>query len=114
VILRNTVKAVLAVTLMVTFALTASKLYEAYLEHFFIVQTVRLIVTEPGINTRAALQLKQDVVARLRLQRINSMTTEQIQVLRRSSVTRLQVQYNYPVELFGTQVFTLQFDETFP
>ena len=111
---RNTLKAVFAVTLMVPLALTASKLFEAYLEHFFIVQTVRLIVTEPGINTRAALQLKQDVVARLRLQGIDSMTTEQIQVLRRSSVTCLQVKYNYPVELFGTQVFTLQFDETFP
>jgi hypothetical protein len=114
VILRNTVKAVLAATLMVTFALTASKLFEAYLEHFFIVQTVQLIVTEPGINTRAALQLKQDVVARLRLQNIDSVTIEQIQVLRGSAVTRLQVQYNYPVELFGTQVFTLQFDEIFP
>lgn len=113
-ILRNTLKAVLAVTLMVPLAQTASKLFEAYLEHFFIVQTVRLIVTEPGINTRAALQLKQDVVARLRLQNIDLMTTEQIQVLRGSSVTRLQVQYNYPVELFGTQVFTLHFDETFP
>lgn len=99
---------------MVPLALAASKLLEAYLEHFFIVQTVRLIVTEPGINTRAALQLKQDVVARLRLQRIDSMNTEQIQVLRGNSVTRLQVQYNYPVELFGTQVFTLHFDETFP
>jgi len=99
---------------MVPLALTASKLLEAYLEHFFIVQTVRLIVTEPGINTRAALQLKQDVVARLRLQRIDSMNTEQIQVSRGNSVTRLQVQYNYPVELFGTQVFTLHFDETFP
>ncbi len=113
-ILRNTLKAVLAATLMAPLALTASKLFEAYLEHFFIVQTMRLIVTEPGINTRAALQLKQDVVARLRLQRIDSMTTEQIQVLRGSSVTRLQVRYNYPVELFGTRVFTLHFDETFP
>lgn len=104
----------MATALMVPLALTASKLLEAYLGHFFIVQTVRLIVTEPGINTRAALQLKQDVVARLRLQHIDSITTEQIQVLRGSSVTRLQVQYNYPVELFGTQVFTLHFDETFP
>ncbi len=113
-ILRNTLKAVVAVTLMVPLAMTASKLLEAYLEHFFIVQTVRLVVTEPGINTRAALQLKQDLVARLRLQRIDSMTTEHIQVVRRSSVTRIQVQYNHPIELFGTLIFTLHFDETFP
>ncbi len=113
-ILPNTVKAVVAVTLMTPLAITASKLFEATLEHFFVTQTVRLIVTEPGINTRAALQLKQDLVSRLRLQRIDSISTEQIQVIRRSSVTRLQVQYNFPVELFGTQVFTLHFDETFP
>ncbi len=113
-ILRNTLKAVVAVTLMVPLAMTASKLFEATLEHFFVTQTVRLIVTEPGINTRSALQLKQDLVSRLRLQHIDSMTTEQIQVVRLSSVTRLQVQYNQPVELFGTKIFTLHFDETFP
>jgi hypothetical protein len=112
--LHSTGRAAIAVTLLLPLALLSSKLYEAYLENFFIVQTVRLMMTDPQIDTRSSLQIKQDLAARLHLQGIKALSADQIDVMRNQGITYLQIHYSHPVVLCGSKIFELHYSETFP
>lgn len=112
--LHRTLRAAIAVTLLLPLALLSSKLYEAYLENFFIVQTVRLMMTDPLIDTRSSLQIRQDLAARLHLQGIAALSADQIDVMRKQGITYLQIHYSHQVVLGGSKIFQLHYRETFP
>lgn len=112
--LYRSVWAIVAVTLLLPLAVLSGKLFEAYLENFFIVQTARLMMTEPLINTRSSLQIKQDLSARLQLQGIGALSADQINISRSQSITFLQIDYRHPIVLCGNQIFNLNFSETLP
>lgn len=99
---------------MLPLTIGTSRLFEAYLEHFYILQTLRLTVIEPDLHTRSALQVKQDVIARLRLQGINTLNAEQIDVTRQNNITRIRILYSYELMLLDGHIVTLHFDETLP
>ncbi|MDP2285951.1 MAG: DUF4845 domain-containing protein [Pseudohongiella sp.] len=112
--LRNWVKITLVAALMLPLTIGTSRVFEAYLEYFFILQTLRLTVTEPDLHTRSALQVQQDVIARLRLQGINTLNAEQLAVIRQNDVTLLRVRYTVELMMLGSRIATLHFDETLP
>jgi|GEM_PF-3490960 hypothetical protein len=104
----------LVAILMLPLTIGTSKLFEAYLEHFFILQTLRLTVTEPDLHSRSTLQIQQDVVARLRLQGIDTLNAEQIDVTRQNNITQIRILYAYELMLLDSHIVTLHFDETLP
>jgi hypothetical protein len=112
--LRNWVKITLVAALVLPLTIGTSRVFEAYLEHFYILQTLRLTVIEPDLHTRSALQVKQDVIARLRLQGINTLNAEQIVVTRQNNITRIRILYSYELMLLDCRIATLHFDETLP
>lgn len=112
--LRHWIKAALVVSLVLPVTLSAAKLFEVYLRHFYIVQTIRLTIIEPDLHTRSASQLRQDVVARLRLQGIDILSAEHIDVSRYNALTQIHVQYADTLIMFGKELVTLHFEETFP
>lgn len=112
--LRYGLKATLVMTLVLPVALGSAKFFEAYLRHFYILQTIRLTITEPDLHTRSASQLKQDVVAKLRLHGIDTLNAEQIYITRHNAFTQIHVQYSDTLIMFGNQLVTLHFEETFP
>ncbi|MDP2379009.1 MAG: DUF4845 domain-containing protein [Pseudohongiella sp.] len=112
--LRNWVKITLVAALMLPLTIGTSRVFEAYLEYFFILQTLRLTVTEPDLHTRSALQVQQDVIARLRLLGISTLNAEQLAVIRQNDVTLLRVRYSVELMRLGSHIATLHFDETLP
>ena len=112
--LRRGIKPALLVSVLLPMSLGAAKLFEVCLQHFYIYQTIRLTVTEPGLHTQSASQLKQDIVARLRLQGIDTLHAEQIEISRHDTLTQIHIQYSVALSLVGNHIMTLEFDETFP
>ncbi|MDJ0652763.1 MAG: DUF4845 domain-containing protein [Xanthomonadales bacterium] len=87
------------------------KLFPVYQEYYSVVQAMKNVAAQPGINRQEAGQIKEMLIKRFYTSYVDSVTKKHIKVSRNRGYT-LQIKYEVRKPLIGNIDFVAKFDKS--
>ncbi len=92
-------------------AFVGMKLFPVYQEYFSVVQAMKSVAAQPGVNRRQAPEIKEMLMKRFYISYVESVKRQHIKVVRQRDL-KVQIQYEVRRPLIGNLDFVAKFDKS--
>ncbi len=102
---------VIVLTVVGFAAFVGMKLFPVYQEYFSVVQGMKSVAAQPGVNRRQPQEITEMLMKRFYISYVESVKRQHIKVIKKQGVT-LQIQYEVRRPLIGNLDFVAKFDKS--